>query len=126
MNNYYDTASMLINLLLGSGLLVTLLTVKSVRKKAGAEASKAAAESQADELSNVSGAISIWRELAQNMTDEYNRMSSRHEELSRSVNDLTAEVERLRNANDRILRMLDRVTHDNMEAIVGKIKQELM
>lgn len=123
--NVLDIISLLLNLILGGGLLVSLATLRQTKRKAGAEAEKAIAEARADEIKNVDAAIMIWRKLAQDMSDKYNDMSGKCEALSQSVENLTTEVNRLRLTNNRIIRLLDKVTPENLEHVVAEIKQEL-
>jgi archaellum component FlaC len=123
--NVLDIISLLLNLILGGGILVSLATLRQTKRKAGAEAEKAIAEARADEITNVDAAIMIWRKLAEDMSDKYNDMSNKCEALSRSVVNLTTEVNRLRLTNNRIIRLLDKITPENLEHVVAEIKQEL-
>lgn len=121
----FEWVSLLLNIFLGGGLLVTLVTLRQTKQKAGAEAEKAIAEARADEIKNVDAAIMIWRKLAEDMSDKYNDMSIKCEALSRSVENLTAEVSRLRLTSNRIVRLLDKITPENLEHVVAEIKKEL-
>lgn len=121
----FEWVSLLLNIFLGGGLLVTLVTLRQTKLKAGAEAEKAIAEARADEIKNVDAAIMIWRKLAEDMSDKYNDMSIKCEALSRSVENLTAEVSRLRLTSNRIVRLLDKITPENLEHVVAEIKKEL-
>lgn len=123
--NVFDIISLLLNLLLGGGLLVSLATLRQTKRKVGAEAEKAIAEARADEIKNVDAAIMIWRKLAEDMSDKYNDISIKCETLSRNVENLTTEVNRLRLTNNRIIRLLDKITPENLEHVVAEIKQEL-
>lgn len=116
--NVFDIVSLLLNLLLGGGLLVSLATLRSTKQKAGAEAEKAAAEARADEIKNVESAIKIWREMAEAMTDNYNKVSVQ-------VDKLTKEVTRLTNINSKIVKLLDKITPENLEHTVAAIKNEI-
>ena len=53
--------SLVLNLALGGGLIVSLATLKSQKRKGEAEADKANAEVKTTELDNVQEAIKIWR-----------------------------------------------------------------
>lgn len=114
----YELISTVINIVLGGGLIVTLATLRSTRQEAGAKAEKAAAEARADEIKNVESAIKIWREVAENMTDKYT-------DLSVQVENLAKEVNRLRQVNNKILKLLDKITPDNLEHTVNEIKEQL-
>ena len=114
-----------LNLLFGGSLIVTLTTLRSVKKEAGSKAEKAAAEARADEIKNVQSAITIWRGIAEDMAKKYEDMSDKCETLSKGVEKLTTEVTKLRLTNNRIIKLLDKITPDNLEHVVAEIKQEL-
>ena len=120
-----ELISLILNFLFGAGLFVTLVTLKSVKQeasgkaqKAGAEAEKEVAAVKKDEIQNVEAAIKIWREMAESMAE-------RHDETMREVQALRCEVNRLRLINNRIVRLLDKITPDNLQTTVHKIKQEM-
>jgi predicted nucleic acid-binding Zn-ribbon protein len=114
----WDIVSLILNLLLGGGLFVSLATLRSARKKANSEAEKAAAEARADEIKNVESAIKIWREMAETMTDNYRNVSEQ-------VQKLTKEVTRLTNINNKIVKLLDKITPDNLTSTVAEIKEQI-
>ena len=106
-----EIVSLILNLLLGSGMVVTLLTLKSAKKKAEADA-------KAAEINNVDSVAKMWRELAEKMSTQYTEMSVQ-------VDKLTKEVNRLRAINSKIVRLLDRITPENLVDMVEKIKLEI-
>ena len=118
MMGIFEIISLVLNLLLGTGLWVTVVTLKSVKKEASAKAEKAVAEVTANELSNSGAIIKLWRELAEDT-------SAKHAEMMEQVEKLRAEVSRLRLINNKIVRLLDRITPENLEAMVQKIKSEI-
>ncbi|SFL10055.1 hypothetical protein SAMN05216357_112126 [Porphyromonadaceae bacterium KH3CP3RA] len=107
----FEIISLVLNLLLGSGLIVTLVTLKSTIKKAEAEA-------KASEIGNVDSVAKMWRELAEKMETQYMNVNEQVDKLSREVN-------RLRAINSKIVRLLDRITPENLVDMVEKIKQEI-
>lgn len=107
----FEIISLVLNLLLGGGLVVTLVTLKSTRKEAEAKA-------KAAEIDNVDSVAKMWRELAEKMNDQY-------EEVNKQVERLTKEVNRLRAINSKIVRLLDRITPENLTDMVEKIKMEI-
>lgn len=121
----FEWVSLLLNIFLGGGLLVTVVTLRQTKLKARAEADKAVHEARADEIKNVDAAILIWRNLAEDMSDKYSDMSLKCEALSLSVDKLSKEVNQLRLINNRIIRLLDKITPENLEHVVAEIKQEL-
>ena len=107
----FEIISLVLNLLLGSGLIVTLVTLKSTIKKAEAEA-------KASEIGNVDSVAKMWRELAEKMEKQYMNVNEQVDKLSK-------EVSRLRAINSKIVRLLDRITPENLVDMVEKIKQEI-
>lgn len=112
--------SFVLNAVLGGGFLVSLLTLRSTRKKAKAEA-------KANELDNVQEAITIWREMAANLKSELAQSRKENDAL---VNEMRKEIESLRRAvsrlttvNNKMLKLLDKITPDNLETMVEQIKE---
>lgn len=116
--NWFEIISLVLNLALGSGLVVTLVTLKATKKEADARAEKVKAEAAANEIQNVEAAIKIWRDMAESM-------AQRHEALMAQVEDLRKEVNRLRLINNRIVKLLDRITPENLVETIDKIRKEI-
>ena len=114
----FEIISLVLNLLLGGGLLVTLVTLKSTRLKAASEAKASEAQAKASEIGNVDSVAKMWRELAEKMESQYANVNEQLDKVSREVN-------RLRAINSKIVRLLDRITPENLVDMVDKIKQEI-
>lgn len=97
---------------------MTLITLRATRRKAAADAKKAEELAKASEIENVDAAVKIWRELA-------TTMSERQAKLSAQVEELSVEVRRLKNATNKVVRLLDRITPDNMSEMIEVIKNEI-
>lgn len=115
---WIEIVSLVLNLLLGGGLMVTLRTMQSIKIEAAANAKKAQAEAQKSEITNVDAVSKMWRELAE-------KMAEKHHDLVGQVEELHVEVRRLKNATNRVVRLLDRLTPENMEETIGIIKKEI-
>lgn len=113
-----EIISLILNLVLGGSLIVTLITLRATKLEADANAKKAVAVAKASEIENVDSAVKIWRELAEKMAERQNELAERVEELN-------VEVRRLKNATNKVARLLDRITPDNLGEMVEKIKQEI-
>lgn len=113
-----ELISIVLNLVLGTSLIVTLKTMKSIKAQAAADAKKAEAEAKSSEIENVDAALKIWRQLAE-------RMSEKQQDLTQQVEELHTEVRRLKNATNRVARLLDRITPENMTEMVDAIKKEI-
>lgn len=123
--NTFEIISLVFNIILGGSWVITFATLRSIKKEASHKADKAAAAARADEIKNVDSAIKIWREIAENMTDKYSEMSERCDKLDSSVLELSREVNRLRVSNNKIVKLLDKITPENLENVVTEIKNEL-
>lgn len=99
-------------------MLVSIATLKATRREAEARAEKVKAEAAANEIQNVEAAIKIWREMAESMAD-------RHAALMEQVEGLRREVVRLKSINNKIMKLLDRITPENLLDTVEKIRKEI-
>ena len=124
-SNWFSIVSLVLNVIFGGSFLVTAHTLRSTRKKAGAEALGAEANTESKELDNVEKAIKIWREMAEGMKTELSNQKAEHEYILSLVNKLQKSVDRLNCTNAKILRLLDKISHDNMERTVAEIKEEI-
>ena len=115
---WLEVVSVVLNVLLSGSLIVTIVTLRATKREANANARKAEALADGSEIESVDAAIKIWRDLAV-------EMASKQDVLSKQVEDLSIEVRRLKNATNRVIRLLDRITPDNLEEMVKKIKDEI-
>lgn len=108
----------IVSIVLSVGFVTTLATLQEIKKEAKAKVQHAVADAKTTELENVETAIKIWRETAEQLSLKYDTVLLELERLRKEVN-------RLNRINTRIVKHLDRMTPENMEAIVEQIKQEL-
>ena len=110
----------LISLVLGGGLIGSIATFKWTRLKARAEA-------KASELETTQKAIEIWRETAEAVSAEMVKMRKENEELKLSmqkeIESLRKSVARLTNINNRIMKLLDKITPENLESMLEQIRK---
>lgn len=118
MIGIFEIISLVLNLVLGGGFLITFITLRSVKLKASAEARKAVAEAKEHEIGNMGALVKMWQDMAEDM-------GGKHGELLEQVEKLRSEVNRLRLVNNKIVRLLDRLTPENMNEMVAKIKEEI-
>lgn len=121
----------LISALAGGGLS-SVLVLRYTRQKAAAEAKqaeagikKAEAESEATELDNVQVAIKIWREMAESLQAELGKSRANYEQVTAEIACLRQQVKRLTDINSKILKLLDKLTPENLERMVEQIKKEI-
>ncbi len=108
--------NLILNLIFGGGLIVSLVTLRATKKKATAEA-------KASELDNVQEAITIWRLMAENLRKELETSRVNYEEMNKQVDGLRKAVTRLTNVNNRMVKLLDKITPENLESMVEQIKK---
>ncbi|PZX18109.1 hypothetical protein LX69_01146 [Breznakibacter xylanolyticus] len=107
--------SLLLNLVFGGGFLVSLLTMRSTRKKAEADA-------KTSELDNVQEAVKIWREMCESLKSELEDYKTYQGEMNAQMEMLRREVARLTAINHKIVLLLDKITPENMEQMIDQIK----
>jgi len=110
---------------LAGGGVGSMLTFKATRKKAGAEAKEAEATAESAELDNVNKAITIWREMAENLKAQRDEALNSFGEMSKQVEALRKDVRKLNCTNRKILDMLENISHDNLESTVKEIRDEI-
>lgn len=111
-----ELISLVLNAVLGGGLLVTLFTLRSTRKKASEEA-------KASELDNVQDAIAIWRETAETLQKELEQSRERHQSVQKEIESLRRAVTRLTSVNNKMVKLLDKITPENLDSMVEQIKK---
>ena len=107
----FEILSLVFNVVLGGGLLVTVVTLKAQRKKANADAKGAEATAESTELDNVDKAVKIWRDLAETMEQRNNQMQKNYDNLLSEVQSLRNEVKRQNGTINKIFDRLDHHTH---------------
>jgi len=125
MSDLLSIISIILNGLLGGGFFIQFVTLRSLRVKAQAEADTASANTESVELENVNKAITIWREMAESLKAELKESRDKYSEVAEQVEALRKEVAKVNNTSNKILRLLDRITIDNLEKIVEQIKVEI-
>lgn len=118
----FEILSLVFNVVLGGGLLVTVVTLKAQRKKAEADAKGAEATAESAELDNVDKAVKIWRDLAETMEQRNNQMQKNYDNLLSEVQSLRNEVKKQNGTINKILKILDSIDHDNLEEKVKEAK----
>lgn len=115
----------------GSGFgLYGLFTIKAQKRKAEAEANKVREEVKTNELDNVQEAIKIWREMAESLKaerDEYKRsyleVQKHNSEMAERMEAIRKELTRLANINSKMVKLLDKITPENLSEMVETIKK---
>lgn len=114
-----EIVSLILNALLGGGLLVTLVTLRATKNKANADA-------KGSELDNVQEAITIWREMSKKLHEELTVSREESEQMAiqmhKEIESLRRAVSRLTSVNNKMVKLLDKITPENLNDMVKKIK----
>jgi chromosome segregation ATPase len=97
-------------------LIMSFLTIRSTIRKNKADADHT-------EIDNVRELIKTWKEAADDFKQQLSQARCDYQEVSKQVQALTNEVEKLTKINNRILKVLDKITPDNLEKKIEEIKQ---
>jgi hypothetical protein len=114
----FEVVSLALNLIFGGSLILTLVTLRAKKKKADAEA-------EGTELDNVQKAIHVWREMAESMKAQRDEALSGFGEMSKQVEGLRKDVQKLNCTNQKILKLLDKISHENLEKTVEEMKEAI-
>lgn len=132
MDNWIQLISLLFNLLLGGGLIVTLATLQAAKRRATADADLATATADEKEIENVDRAIQIWRKIAEEMGERNKELIRQnaefvrqHTEMSCKLGKLERQISRLNSINNKMVKLLDQITPENMEKKVEEIKRQI-
>lgn len=120
--NVTEKILLLVATILGGNWIINLLTLKSQKKKAAAEASGADATTEGSELDNMGKAIKIWREIAETsearykaLLDNYITLTTQMTGLQSKMSEMETTVKQLTSTNKLILKILKDINHDNLE-----------
>ena len=123
---------LILNLLLGGGLILTLITLRSYKMKTRGEALQATAQAevvrqQADsaEIDNVDKIAKMWREQAESFENLWKTKEEQLISLCTIVEERKGEVHRLVTINTKIVKSLDKINADNYEKIIEQIKADI-
>lgn len=111
-----ELLSLGLNVLFGGGFLTTLLANRYQRKKL-------LAETKGQELDNVQEAITIWRDMANELKKELEASRKGYEVMAKQVEILKRAVSRLTTVNNKMVKLLDKITPDNLESMISEIKK---
>lgn len=94
-----------------SGGLTYLVTIKSQKKKATGEADQAVANAKATEIDNVKEAITVWKQMA--------------EDLKIERDELTREIRQLKSQNRTIIKLLKTIVTEDNADVIAEIEKKL-
>jgi predicted nucleic acid-binding Zn-ribbon protein len=119
-----ELISTIVTILLSGGIS-TLVTLRFVRLKAKVDVKKAETDVKTSELDNVQEAVKIWREMAESLRDELEKSRNNYTKVTEEIELLRKQINRLTCINSKILKLLDKLTPENLEKMVEQIKSEI-
>ena len=117
--------SILLNAVFGGGMIIQFFTMRSIKAKAKAESEVIGAKAKAAELDNVQEAIQVYKGLADDLRAELKDQRSKNNQLVETVEKLRKDVVKLTTASNKLLKLVENITPDNMEKTVKEIKELL-
>lgn len=125
--DWFSLISLLANLLLGGGLIVSLVTLKAQKKQAEASARQTEASAETTEIENQKNIALGWREYAESAETRYNAMSALTQKevalLREQVNKMEETIKKLTVTNNQIIKILKDINHDNLEQKKAEAKE---
>jgi len=124
-----EIISLIVNLLFGTGFIVTLVTLSQIRKKAKAEADGATTEVQKSNVDLVSSSVnemlqSVNALMTQNkeLVSELVTKNKEKDDLSKRVDQLEKKVACMVRTNREVIKLLEKLGVD--EHIINMLKEE--
>lgn len=131
-----EVISIILNFVLSGGL-ITIITVKSLRKKADGDASQSVAqakviEAQAEnqQIENMTKIAEAWEKQTSALEERLKFKDEQHDAISKQMTELSVKVESLtkevaswRKLTKRMVDLIDKVTPDTLEETKQTIKQ---
>jgi len=124
MDNWFGILSLVINVVLSTGFIVSIYTLKAQRKQANANADQAVASAKqtvatanTTEIDNLSRIAKEWREYAEEAEMRYSTMTKL---MEAQIKTLSSDVEKLAKQLKQVLKIIKDMNHENLE----KKKQE--
>lgn len=121
----WGVVSTAINILLGGGFIYSIITLRSQRMKAKAEAKGAMALSESTELDNVEKAVKIWREMAESLKTELRETRGKYDLIVSEVDELKRAVKSLNATHRKVLKLLTEMSHENYKEVASAIQKEI-
>jgi esterase/lipase len=114
-----EHAVMIIGYVLGAGGFFSFLfTFRYSRKKARYDADQV-------EIDNIKKLISTWQMTAEKFKKQADDAVERENKIMLEVSLLRKEITKLTSIQNKIVKLLDKITHENFAKIIEQIKSEL-
>jgi uncharacterized coiled-coil DUF342 family protein len=103
------------------GIVAVILAAFTIRS----QIRKTKADADSVEIGNIRNLITTWEESANKFKKKADEAEARESKVLAEVDSLRREVIKLTNIQKKIVTLLDKITHENLETVVRQIKNEL-
>ena len=120
-----EIISLVLNVLFGGGLWLSLVQIKQIKEQKDEEirrlkvdTKQVAVDTERTEIQNIENLARMWREQAELLEKKLDAMQTKIDKLE---NDLL----KMNKLNNKIYKLLDKVSRENWEQLVEQVKDEL-
>ena len=120
-----EIISLVLNVLFGGGLWLSLVQIKQIKEQKNEEirrlkvdTKQVAVDTERAEIQNIESLARMWREQAELLEHKLDAMQTKIDKLE---NDLL----KMNKLNNKIYKLLDKVSRENWEQLVEQVKEEL-
>lgn len=120
-----EVISLILNVLFGGGLWLSLIQIKQIKeqkdeeiRRLKADTKQVAVDTERAEIQNIENLARMWREQAELLERKLDTMQTKIDKLE---NDLL----KMNKLNNKIYKLLDKVSRENWEQLVEQVKEEL-
>ena len=120
-----EVISLILNVLFGGGLWLSLIQIKQIKeqkdeeiRRLKADTKQVAVDTEKTEIQNIENLARMWREQAELLEKKLDAMQGKIDKLEYNLLKMNI-------LNNKIYRLLDKVSRENWEQLVEQVKDEL-
>ncbi|MFC2425033.1 MAG: hypothetical protein ACFNUT_00615 [Bacteroidota bacterium] len=120
-----EVISLILNVLFGGGLWLSLIQIKQIKeqkdeeiRRLKADTKQVAVDTERAEIQNIENLARMWREQAELLEKKLDAMQGKIDKLEYNLLKMNI-------LNNKIYRLLDKVSRENWEQLVEQVKDEL-
>ena len=120
-----EIISLVLNVLFGGGLWLSLVQIKQIKEQKDEEirrlkvdTKQVAVDTERTEIQNIENLARMWREQAELLERKLDTMQTK-------IDKLENELLKMNKLNNKIYKLLDKVSRENWEQLVEQVKEEL-
>lgn len=120
-----EIISLILNILFGGGLWLSLIQIKQIREQKDEEIRRLKVDTkqvvvdiERTEIQNIENLARMWREQAELLERKLDAMQTK-------IDKLEGDLLKMNKLNNKIYKLLDKVSRENWEQLVEQVKDEL-